>query len=189
MEFSLTISMYGFHVKKFYNLWNYRIEIKENQSIKQASNLSVCLSLSVLRSFEILAAFAWSNLETQRNQQKSLLMYKILKGIAPGYLRELFTHVNEDNEYNLRSSDINVKIPQPYTEYLKRSLSYDGAALWNSLPNSIQNVYSTDISKFNYLMFIVFNIFDESICKYRSYYINSFHEKQLLLIDEITVFK
>ena len=73
MEFSLTISMYGFHVKKFYNLWNYRIEIKENQSIKQASNLSVCLSLSVLRSFEILAAFAWSNLETQRNQQKSLL--------------------------------------------------------------------------------------------------------------------
>ena len=67
-------------------------------------------------------------------------MYKILKDIAPGYLRELFTHVNEDNEYNLRSSDINVKIPQPYTEYLKRSLSYDGAALWNSLPNSIQNV-------------------------------------------------
>ena len=47
-------------------------------------------------------------------------MYKILKDIAPGYLRELFTHVNEDNEYNLRSSDINVKIPQPFTEYLKR---------------------------------------------------------------------
>ena len=67
-------------------------------------------------------------------------MYKILKGIAPGYLRELFTHVNEDNEYNLRSSDINVKIPQLYTEYLKRSLSYDGATLWNSLPNSIRNV-------------------------------------------------
>ena len=67
-------------------------------------------------------------------------MYKILKDIAPGYLRELFTHVNEDNEYNLRSSDINVKIPQLYTEYLKRSLSYDGATLWNSLPNSIRNV-------------------------------------------------
>ena len=38
-------------------------------------------------------------------------------------------------------------------------------------------------------MFIVFNIIDETICKYRSYYIYGFHEQQLLLIDEITVFK
>ena len=39
-------------------------------------------------------------------------------------------------------------------------------------------------------MFIDFNIIDETICKYRSYYIYGFPDwKQLLLIDENTVFK
>ena len=44
----LLLFQYGFHVKKFFlvNLWNYRIQIKVNQSINQSICLSVCLSLS-----------------------------------------------------------------------------------------------------------------------------------------------
>ena len=66
-------------------------------------------------------------------------MYKILNGQAPTYLSDLFTRANGSMGYNLRRSELNVKIPQPKTEYLKRSLSYSGATLWNSLPHNIRD--------------------------------------------------
>ena len=88
-----------------------------------------------------VSLFASLSLNMPLSQQKSLLMYIERHS---SWLLAWIVHTceyNEDNEYNLRSSaDINIKIPQPYTEYLKRSLSYDGAALWYSLPNSIRNV-------------------------------------------------
>ena len=77
-------------------------------------------------------------------------MYKIMNDLAPGYLRELFTPLNEEVDYNLRQSDINVKIPQLHSEYLKRSLSYKGASLWNNLPVAIR--YATNVKYFNNLI-------------------------------------
>ena len=68
-------------------------------------------------------------------------MYKVISGIAPDYLQELFVPVNEAYNYNLRFSDMNVKIPQPHTEQLRRSLSYSGRArLWNSLKSTIKSL-------------------------------------------------
>ena len=104
-----------------------------------------------VRSSEILANIGWSELETRRSRQKSTLMYKIMNDLAPGYLRELFIPLNEEVYYNLRQSDINVKIPQPvHSEYLKRSLSYKGAPLWNNLPVAIR--YATHVKYFNSLI-------------------------------------
>lgn len=98
-----------------------------------------------VRSPEILSALGWCDLETRRRRQKSTLMYKIMNGIAPMYLREMFLSVNEAHHYNLRCSDINVKVPQPLTDYLKRSLTYNGALLWNSLPSVIRNVNNVNL--------------------------------------------
>ena len=75
-----------------------------------------------------------SDLQRRRNIQKSILMYKVLNGHAPTYLSDLFVRANESIGYKLRRSETNVRIPQPHTEYLKRSLSYSGAILWNNLP-------------------------------------------------------
>ena len=44
------------------------------------------------------------------------------------------------NGYNLRRSELNVKILQPHIENLKRSFSYSGAILWNSIPHYIRDV-------------------------------------------------
>ena len=67
-------------------------------------------------------------------------MYKIINGIAPIHLSELFVHVNETHDHNLRSSEINLTVPLPQTEYLKRSLLYSGSVLWNGLPSMVKNV-------------------------------------------------
>ena len=100
-----------------------------------------------VRSTEILSSLGWCDLETRRNRQKSAVMYKVINGIAPDYLQELFVPVNEAHNYNLRFSDMNVKIPQPHTEYLRRSLSYSGARLWNSLPSTIKSL--PNLNNFN----------------------------------------
>jgi len=35
---------------------------------------------------------------------------------------------------NLSCNEYNLAVPQPRTEFYKRSLSYSGSVLWNSLP-------------------------------------------------------
>jgi hypothetical protein len=37
--------------------------------------------------------------------------------------------------------------PKPHTDYLKRSLSYDGAVLWNSLPTELRSAQSISAFK------------------------------------------
>ena len=80
-------------------------------------------------------------------RQKATLMYKIANHSSPTYLNELFTNVNQVHDYNLRDSNVNLKIPNPKTEYLKRSLTYSGAVLWNSLPSEIKEADSVNIFK------------------------------------------
>ena len=60
-----------------------------------------------VRSSEILANLGWADLETRRSRPTSTLMNKIMNDLAPGYLWELFTPLNEEVDYNLRRSDIN----------------------------------------------------------------------------------
>ena len=57
-------------------------------------------------------------------------MHKTIKKMTPQYLQEMFTI--KENDYSLRDSDNKLIVPQPRTEYLKRSFSYSGALLWNS---------------------------------------------------------
>ena len=79
-----------------------------------------------IRSMDILTRLNWCDLETRRMQHKATLMYKVVNGMSPGYLTEMFTNVNKTHHYNLRDSKVNLKVPIPKTEYLKRSLTYSG---------------------------------------------------------------
>ena len=47
-----------------------------------------------------------------------MLMFKIIKGLSPAYLQDLF---------NLRDSEIKLNLPKPRTNYCKRALGYSGA--------------------------------------------------------------
>ena len=82
---------------------------------------------------DILSSLNWCD-------SKSTVMYKIINGIAPSHLSEIFVHVNETHDHNLQSSKINLTVPLPQTEYLKRNLSYSGSVLWNGLPWMTKNV-------------------------------------------------
>ena len=63
------------------------------------------------------------------------ILFKILKGNMPPYLKSLFSVCA--TEYNFRNIKLN--LPKPRTNCLKRSLCYNGALLWNSLPQEVRN--------------------------------------------------
>ena len=91
-------------------------------------------------SASLLSELGWNVLEKNRVKHKAILMYKVYNGCAPQYLQQLFPP--RYSEYNLRNSLNKVCVPKPRTDYLKRSFTYSGACLWNSLPEQLRSTPS-----------------------------------------------
>ena len=60
-------------------------------------------------------------------------MYKSLSSLAPDYESSIFTRCGDNIRRNLRSTDLNLKIPLLKTKTGQKSFFYRGANLWNSL--------------------------------------------------------
>jgi len=99
---------------------------------------------------EFLRMVNWVKLDRQRLVEKSILMYKIVNRMAPGYFCPHFVFRLDTLIYNLRESDFSLAIPQPRTNYCQRSPSYSGAVLWNGLPWDMRQSLSLNVfqSKF-----------------------------------------
>ena len=85
---------------------------------------------------QLLESLHWDDLSKRRKKHKAFLICKILNGLAPQYLRNIFT--NRATSYTLRDNEAKLNFPKPRTNYLKRAICYDGASLWNSLPLDIR---------------------------------------------------
>ena len=81
----------------------------------------------------LFQALGWRKLCHQRLDKKSI-MYKTLNGMTLEYLRSCFVVCDNLNSYHLRNTENTLTLPQPHTDYLKKSFSYSAAQLWNSLP-------------------------------------------------------
>ena len=86
-----------------------------------------------VRSSNIRSQLGWSILAERRTNHKLTMMYKILRDEAPIYLKNDFI-LSNDGVYNLRGSNVNVILPKPKTNFLKKSFKFSGAKLWNNLP-------------------------------------------------------
>ena len=57
--------------------------------------------------------------------------------------------------YRLTKSEMRLALPQPRTDYVRKSFSYSGTALWNSLPTDIRvsktvGEFKTKLSNFRF---------------------------------------
>ena len=91
---------------------------------------------------DLFRALGWRKLYHQRLDKKSIMMHKTLNGMTPEYLRSSFVFRDNLNSYHLRNTENTLTLPQPRTDYLKKSSSYSGAQLWNSLPIELQQATS-----------------------------------------------
>ena len=96
---------------------------------------------------EALNALGWENLVTPRAKTKAKTMYKVLNKLAPSPLEKLFEHKRNITQYNLRGSSTSLQLPQPKTEKVKKSFSYDGAKVWNSLSADVPSSATFTIFK------------------------------------------
>ena len=74
----------------------------------------------------------------ERRTKKAIMMYKVLNNLAPEYLKDLFRETNQVHDHDLRNSDLNLLPPKPKSNLLKKSFSYSGAVIWNSLPRHVR---------------------------------------------------
>ena len=100
------------------------------------------------RGTDLIKSLCWMNVVQRRNYFTLVLMFKCLRGLAPNYLSNEFTMYKDiESVYNLRSSSSeNVIVPYVDASVMKCSFSYNGAILWNSLPNDLQVL--DDVSDF-----------------------------------------
>ena len=93
-------------------------------------------------------------------RQKMSLQYKLqcFMAISTSDIKRIFTHVknyhNFDTDYlqdlfpirttkyDVRNLEMKLNLPKPNTNYLKKSLSYRAASLWNNLPNNLRMIES-----------------------------------------------
>ena len=80
-----------------------------------------------IRSAAILESLGWDNLAMRRFEHKISMMYKVLNNNAPAYLQEQLKKLKDSVPYNLRNADVNLALPKPNSEHLKKSFGYSGA--------------------------------------------------------------
>ena len=66
------------------------------------------------------------------------MVSKSLNGLAPDYLKLMVIDRSAMSTYSLRNCEGKQAVPLPRTNFLKSSLSYSGAVLWNSLATNLQ---------------------------------------------------
>ncbi|KAL9954240.1 hypothetical protein ACROYT_G041748 [Oculina patagonica] len=107
-----------------------------------------------IRTNELFNKLRWSNLKEKRNKQKALMMFKIMNGMTPTYLEDIFSRNIGSSVYNLRTSGRNLALPVVKTDYYRKSFAYTGVKIWNALPDDLKyeksmRVFKKKLESFN----------------------------------------
>ena len=112
-----------------------------------------------ISSLVLIRQLRWLTVKERRDFLTAVLMFKCTNNTAPNYLCDMFTYVSDVHNVNTRNTNNgNLYVPQPSTSYYTKSLSVNGAKLWNSLPLDIKNVHNVNIFKMKYKEFLLQNV-------------------------------
>ena len=113
-------------------------------------------------------------LEMQRT--KAAYMFRVVNGVAPACLTDLFTRKQDVTNYSLRGSSTSLQLPLPKTESGKKIFSYDGAKVSNSIPENLRNCKSVSSLRLKWPLTPYFNElnFYSKFLDYLIYYIEIF---------------
>ena len=113
-----------------------QLQVLQNRAARIITGAPLLKSSSL-----ILAELNWMNIKEMREKQKAIMMYKIVHGLAPAYLTEMFTVAYQSslNDYSLRQSKLIFELPVNRTDYYNSSFAFTGAKLWNSLPDELKH--------------------------------------------------
>ena len=110
-----------------------KLQILQNRAARVITGADYRMHIS-----ELLSKLGWSSLKEKRNKQKALMMFKIMNGMTPPYLEDIFTRNIGRSVYNLRISRRDLALPAVKTDYYRNSFAYTGAKVWNALPEEMK---------------------------------------------------
>ncbi len=108
-----------------------KLQVLQNRAAKIITGISRYGS-----STQALRNLQWKSLDEKLQVNEAVTMYKIIHNQAPNYLCNRFA--KQETYHNTRNRNV-LTIEKPNTEYKKRSFSYRGATLWNSLDENVRN--------------------------------------------------
>lgn len=105
---------------------------------------------------EMRKKLGWLSMKQRRELHSLTMMYKILHGLAPNYLSDLFSYQNEIHNVNTRgSSDHQVWIDKSIKSKIHRdSFRYHTPCQYNKLPKYIRECKSVNSFKSNLAKFL-----------------------------------
>ena len=105
-----------------------------------AARLVTCASYEE-RSSDLLKRLHWLPVQARILFKVLVIVFRVVKGTAPIYLRSMFTHAQ--GSYRLRSSvGIQFRVPRHRTKIADRSLAVVGPKWWNVLPGHLKSADS-----------------------------------------------
>ena len=91
------------------------------------------------RGEELVRSLKWQTLKDRRKFHLATLMYKCVNGLAPNYLCDQINLLSDINTYQTRSTNsLDVLMPAVNREIFKKSFAFNGALIWNSIPDFIR---------------------------------------------------
>ena len=100
-----------------------------------------------VRSARILQLLGWSSLAEIRMQHKAIMMYKIVHGLAPPYMTDMFREQLDPRVYDLQNSKLNLEIPAARISLFKNSFPFTGALIWNALTDDLKQLSVSTFKK------------------------------------------
>ena len=96
---------------------------------------------------QISCTFGWPTLQSRQDYLKCMLVIKSLRGLAPAYLLNEFSHMHNFHCYNTRRKDL-FRLPLARTTKYQGSFRFSGARIWNALPLALRSKH--DLNKFGF---------------------------------------
>ena len=82
----------------------------------------------------------WLPFPKQVQYHTCIMVYKVMKGLAPENINELFIKTSEMHTRNLRSVDNEqLRVPKTRSKLYENSFAVSAAKNWNNLPTQIRN--------------------------------------------------
>ena len=88
-----------------------------------------------VRSTDVLNELNWKPLKHQFKNKKEIFTCKVRNNAVPESIHEMFS-IKDNQRYDLRNNENHHVLNKPQINFLKKSISYSAASVWNDLPNT-----------------------------------------------------
>ena len=121
---------------------------REKETIEKIQIEAARLVTGITRSASLdnlYKEIGWMTLENRRRYQKFICIFKIMNGLTPDYLRDIFPmNVHSRTAYTLRNAH-NIDVVGCRTELFASSFIPSAVFLWNELPEDIKSITSISL--------------------------------------------